>query len=55
MSTGTATLVFVLIIFLVVLLISRDIAVWYFKINERIKQNDKIIKLLTEIRDNAKH
>jgi len=46
-----STLIAILAILVVVILISRDIALWYFKINFRAKQNDEIIKLLTEIKD----
>jgi hypothetical protein len=48
------TLIAILAVIIIVTLISRDIALWYFKINYRAKQNDQIIKLLTEIRDNQK-
>ena len=32
-----------------ILYVIREVVLWYFKINVRVEQNDKVIKLLTKI------
>jgi hypothetical protein len=46
LSTGIVGLLIVVGVFVLILLITRELTAWYFKTNE-------IIKLLKEIRDNG--
>ena len=50
----SATSIGLLAILVILFFIGRDITLWYFRINFREDQLVKIIKLLTEIRDNQK-
>jgi hypothetical protein len=50
----SATSIGLLAILVILFFVGRDITLWYFRINFREDQLVKIIKLLTEIRDNQK-
>lgn len=50
-----ATPLLSLIVFIVIFLITRCFWLWYFNINLRVKNQEKIIEILQSVSQNSKH
>lgn len=51
MNSQFIALVVFLVIALILFLILRDLVCWYYKINHRVQNQEKIIELLEEIKN----
>lgn len=51
--TGLVSIAFIVIVAAVAFVLFRDLVLWYFKINERVENQRRIIRLLESIDRNA--
>lgn len=51
--TGLVSIAFIVIVAAVAFVLLRDLVLWYFKINERIENQRRIIRLLESIDRNT--
>ena len=54
LDSGIETLVIGVIIFIVFFLIIREVIMWYWKINKRLKKQERQIELLEDILEELK-
>lgn len=52
MNSNISLLIFIFVIAIIILLITRDIALWYFKINKRLQALERIEIILKQISQN---
>lgn len=53
-SSGISSFLIMLLVFIVIFILCRELVCWYYKINKSISNQEEVIKLLKEINEKLK-